>query len=110
MLLNSCFSHAIALAEGNFLTKLSPSIKKKVATPNPTTAETSSNMSAGEVNPEIDEEDTEEEITELVSEIEAGIADLPSDSEEVKLAVKLLLKIQGFIAKVTSFFDFLLGF
>ncbi|OJA08609.1 hypothetical protein AZE42_09793 [Rhizopogon vesiculosus] len=68
-----CFSHAIAIAEGKVLVKLSPVIKKNA---NTTTIDSDS---------QFDDEDTEAE---------------PADSEEAALLRGLLLKVCGFIAKV----------
>ena len=92
---NSCFSHAIAIAEGKFLSNLTFPSKKKPASNNQVDS-----SRAGEVDPDVDDEDTEEEIEELVKEVEEALADLPQNSEPSKLAAKLLLKVRGFIAKV----------
>lgn len=51
-------------------------------------------------DPSIDDEDMEEQITALAVEIEAALKDLPTNSEEVKNASKLLVKLHGFVAKV----------
>jgi DNA-directed RNA polymerase specialized sigma24 family protein len=102
---NSCFSHAVAIAEGKFLSKLSLAVKKKntkgeqedvpiISPP--------SNTSTGEVDPDADDEDTEDEIDALLQELEAAVATLPPDSEQAKLLAGLLLKVRGFIAKVSS--------
>ena len=60
-----------------------------------------SNTSAGEVDPDIDE-DIKDEIEGLQQEIEATIASLPPNSEQEMLLVGLLLKVCGFIVKVSS--------
>ena len=101
-MLNSCFSHAIAIAKGKFLSRLTLPSKKKSSSGDeiPVTALSSKETSPGEVNPNIDDEDTEEEIKELVKEVEAAVTDLPDDSKLPKLAAKLLLKVRGFIVKV----------
>jgi hypothetical protein len=92
---NSCFSHAVAIAEGKFLSKLSPSIKKK--NKDGVFEEPSESSRAGELDSlEADEEDNEDDIQALEQEVEAA----PS-SENVKAVAKLLLKIRGFIAKVS---------
>jgi hypothetical protein len=101
---NSCFSHAIAIAEGKFLSNLTPSSKKKPALNNQVDSSPSEDIRAGEVDPDVDDEDTEEEIEELVKEVEEVLADLPQNSEPSKLAAKLLLKVRGFIAKVGCLF------
>ena len=95
-MLNSCFSHAIAIAEGKFLSSLTLPNKKK----SPVTALSSEEVSPGEVDPDIDDEDTEEEIEELVKEVEAAGTDFLDNSKQSKLSAKLLLKVHGFIAKV----------
>ena len=46
------------------------------------------------------DEDTKEQIMALEDEIEAALKDLPADSEEVKNASKLLVKLHGFVAKL----------
>ena len=97
---NSCFSHAIAIAEGKFLSNLTPPSKKKPASNNEVDSSPSEDIRTGEVDPDIDDKDTEEEIEELVKEVEEALADLPRNSEPSKLAAKLLLKVRGFIAKV----------
>jgi hypothetical protein len=101
-MLNSCFSHAIAIAEGKFLSSLTPPSKKKSSSGDeiPVNALSSEEVSPGEVDPDIDDEDTEEEIKELAKEVEAAVTDLPDNSKQSKLAAKLLLKVRGFIAKV----------
>jgi len=101
-MLNSCFSHAIAIAEGKFLSRLTPPSKKKSSSGDeiPVTALSSEEVSPGEVDPDIDDEDTEEEIDELAKEVDAAVTDLPDNSKQSKLAAKLLLKVRGFIAKV----------
>ena len=96
---NSCFSHAIAIAERKFLSNLTPPNKKKPASNNQVDS-----SRVGEVDPDVDDEDTEEEIEELVKEVEEALADLPQNSEPSKLAAKLLLKVCGFIAKVGCLF------
>jgi hypothetical protein len=66
---SSCFSHAVAIGEGKFLSKLSPTVKKKNTKgvqedvpiiPPP------SNMLTGEVDPDADDEDSEDEIEALL--------------------------------------------
>jgi regulator of sirC expression with transglutaminase-like and TPR domain len=102
---NSCFSHAIAIAEGKFLSNLTPPAKKKPASNNQVDSSPSEDiLRAGEVDPNVDDEDTEEEIEGLVKEVEEALADLPQNSEPSKLAAKLLLKVRGFIAKVVACF------
>ena len=51
-------------------------------------------------DPSTNDEDTKEQIMALADEIEAALKDLPADSEEVKNASKLLVKLHGFVAKV----------
>src|SRR5882724_5138181 len=97
---NSCFSHAIAIAKGNFLSNLTPPSKKKPASNNEVDSSPSEDIRTGEVDPDIDDKDTEEEIEELVKEVEEALADLPQNYEPSKLAAKLLLKVRRFIAKV----------
>jgi hypothetical protein len=100
----SCFSHAVTIAGGKFLTALSPTKKKKT-----TSSETvdvqivvpPSGTGHGEIDPDIDDEDTEEGIEALVHEIEnAGAESLAPDSAQAQLVALLLLKVHGFIAKV----------
>lgn len=106
-IINSCFSHAVAIAEGKFLTNLSPSIKKKnsvgVDEDVPVIPAPSDSIFSGEIDASIDDEDTEEEIEALIKDAEAACANLPADSEQVKLVSALLLKVRGFIAKVFTF-------
>src|SRR5882724_2150271 len=97
---NSCFSHAIAIAEGKFLSNLTPPSKKKLASNNEVDSSPLEDIQMGEVDPDVDDADTEEEIEELVKEVEEALADLPQNSEPSKLTAKLLLKVCGFIAKV----------
>jgi len=105
---NSCFAHAVAIAEGKFLSTLSPNMKKKhSALPAGTegnivmpTPEPSNNISSGEVDHNAVDEDTEEDIEALTKEVEAAFARLPAGSEQVRMTSTLLLKVRGFIAKV----------
>ena len=101
-MMNSCFSHAIAIAEGKFLSNLAPPSKKKPASNIQVGSSPSEDIRMGEVDPDVDDEDTEEGIKVLVNEIEEASADLPQDSKQSKLAAKLLLKVRGFIAKVST--------
>ena len=78
----SCYSHAVALVDGTFLSALSPPSKTK------------------KKNRDGQDEDTKEKIMALADEIEAALKDLPADSEEVKNASKLLVKLHGFVAKL----------
>ena len=99
----SCFSHAIAIAEGKFLQSLTPKQTKKTATGSEVQESIvlpPSNDAAGEVDLEVDDEDTKEEIEALVMEVEAALADMPPGSPVVKLASSLLFKVRRFIAKV----------
>lgn len=101
---NSCFSHAVAIAEGKFLTALSPTKKKKITNGEmvdvPIVAPPS-DTGRGEIDPDVDDEDTEEEIEALVHEIENAAAEsLVPDSAQARLVASLLLKVRGFIAKV----------
>jgi hypothetical protein len=99
----SCFSHAIAIAEGKFLQSLTPKQIKKTSTSHQVQESIvlpPSDEAVGEVDPDIDNEDTEEEIEALVTEVEAALVDMPQGSYVVKLAASLLLKVRGFIAKV----------
>ena len=61
-----------------------------------------SNTSAGEVDPDINDEDIKDEIEALQQEIKTTIASLPPNSEQEMLLVGLLLKVCGFIVKVSS--------
>jgi hypothetical protein len=100
----SCYSHAVAIGEGSFLSALSPKPKDpKTAKATPTT------LQGGEIDE--DEEDTEEEIEEMLKELETATNDLEQgaktlqlSSQDEKLLKKLLLKIRGFIAKVKTLF------
>lgn len=72
---DSCFSHAVALAEGAFLTKLSPSIKKT----------TLAGMDKGvpmipPIDPSAEDKDMEDGIEALTQETDTAYA-----SEQVKL-------------------------
>jgi hypothetical protein len=71
--LTSCFSHAVAIAEGKFLPALSPTKKKKIPGGGeidvPIVLSPSEDPSAGEIDPEIDDKDTEEEIDALAREV-----------------------------------------
>jgi hypothetical protein len=98
----SCFSHAVAIAEGKFLAKISPTIKKTKTSTQP---EDAPMQSTGEVDPKVDDEDTEEEIDALVKEVDDILADLPEGSDQVKLLAGLLLKLRRFIAKVSLKLD-----
>lgn len=104
----SCYSHAVALADGAFLSALSPPSKKKKNTDGQDEdVPILQPPSDSAADPSIDDEDTEEQITALADEIEAALKDLPADSEEVKNASKLLVKLRGFVAKVlcACFYD-----
>ena len=104
--MTSCFSHAVAIAEGKFLSALSPTKKKKILGGGeidvPVVPSPSEDPSAGEIDPEIDDEDTEEEIDALAREVEEAGSNLP-DSNTGQLMVSLLLKVRGFIAKVCCY-------
>ena len=109
---NSCFSHAVAIAEGKFLSTLLPGMKKKhtvapgsLGEDDPTmpTPKPSNNILSREFDGDADDENTEEDIEALAKEAEAALAALPVGSEQaqVKLTSALLLKVRGFIAKVS---------
>jgi hypothetical protein len=59
----------------------------------------------GEVDPEVDDEDTKEEIEVLAQEVNTIIAELPDGSNQAKLLAGLLLKLCGFVAKVSLKLD-----
>ncbi|KAG1866727.1 hypothetical protein F4604DRAFT_1682795 [Suillus subluteus] len=81
-----CFSHAVAIAECKFLSKLSPSIKKK--SKDGEFEDVPIIPPPSELNLlEADEEDTEEDIQALEQEVEAA-----QSSENTRAVSKLLLK------------------
>jgi hypothetical protein len=81
----------VAIAEGKFLSTLSPSIKKRNPMPVPAAIE----------GADADDEDTEEDIESLIKDTEAAFAALPAGLEQSKPVSALLLKVRGFIAKVS---------
>lgn len=94
LMLNSYFLHAIAIAEGKFLSRLTPPSKKSSSV----TTLSSEEVLLREVDPDIDDEDIEEEIEKLAK---AAVTNLPdNNSIQSKLVAQLLLKVRGFIAKV----------
>jgi len=81
-MLNSCFSHAIAIAEGKFLSRLTlPSKKNSLCAEILITTLASDEASPGEVDPKMETEDTEEEIQELTRLVQAATADVPHKSD-----------------------------
>jgi hypothetical protein len=104
LMLNSCFSHAIAIAEGKFLSRLTlPSKKSSLVN-----TLSSEEVLPGEVDPDIDDEDIEEEIEKLAKTavINLQVPDNNSIHWQSKLAAQLLLKVRGFIAKVCPHLHF----
>jgi hypothetical protein len=106
--INSCFSHAVAIGEGSFLSALSPRPKApkvtKVAS-NAATLQKHSESNTGELDD--DNKDTEEEIEDMLKELETATSNLECATQDLgltphdeKLLKTLLLKIRGFIAKV----------
>jgi len=87
----SCFSHAIAITEGKFLTKLSLAIRKRKTLAPPEDIPAPSTL-MGEVDPEVDDEHTEEEIEALTQEVNMIIPELPDRSDQVNLLAGLPLK------------------
>ena len=71
-------------------------VNPTVPTPKP-----SNDISSGETDGDSDDEDTEEDIEALTKEAETALVKLPAGSEQVKLTSALLLKVCGFIAKVS---------
>ena len=83
---NSCFSHAVATAEGKFLSRLTqPSKKNSLRAEIPVTTLASDKASPGEVDPKMETEDTEEEIQELTRLVQAATADVPHNMNSQKL-------------------------
>lgn len=82
----SCFGHAVSLAQKAFLNALNMKIGK-----------------TSEEDGDDDDEETEEEVQKLLKDVEAAVATLLPDSDEAKLLTTLLIKVRGFISKVSCF-------
>ena len=94
----------MAIAEGKFLSKLSPTVMKntKGVQEDVPIIPPPSNTLTGKVDPDADDEDTKDEIEALLQELGTAVTTLPPDSEQAKLLAGLLLKVHGFTANVCS--------
>jgi hypothetical protein len=93
-MLNSCFAHAIAIAEGKVLSKLmAKSRNQKTSLTVPDTEVLDTKLGAGETNQE-DTEDTEEEISDLLKGLNEDIdTALGEDNFGLREVATLLLKV-----------------
>ncbi len=89
--LASCFAHAVSLATKAFLSALSPKGTSSV------------DLEGGdEADTQHDENnETEEEMQQVLKQIQDAINEVDKGSDEAAYLKSLLIKIRGFIAKVT---------
>lgn len=96
-MLSSCFGHVVELASGAVLTACSPLKKRcqgKTEVEVPIVPPVANSM---------EEEDTEEGVAELREEVEQAEGGGDEDTRRKVVVAKLLLKVRGIIAKVSSY-------